>query len=171
MTTLRASSKKEKSGKMNSPYDSKLHNTYRLGFETGDIRQFHVTLTITGRAQDQFNARVWEQSERKEVVLDKKDVKVKPGETFTLQGKLPKPLTIQRQKNGCDYNFNYAKSTDGARWYAFSTLDEGFGLAKYKVKKGKPSKGAAQKTERICDQSTTAGKNPGTVIGCSFPGW
>jgi hypothetical protein len=168
MTTLRPASKWDKSGRMNAPYDSKLHNTYRLAYETADIKQFHVTLTITGKSQDQINAKVWELSEKTELVLDKKDISVKPGGSFTLQGKLPKPLTVERYKNGCDFKFDYAQQSDGARWFPFNTQDSGFGLAKFKSKKGVKE---TKDEEMYCDQSTLPGKTSGTVIECSFPGW
>lgn len=168
MTTLRPASYKEKSGRVGAPYDIKLHNTYRLAYETADIKQFHVTLTITGKAQDQINARIWELSEKEELVIDKKDVKVKPGGSFALQGKLPKALTIERYNNGCDFKFSYAQASDGARWFAFNTRDSGFGLAKFKSKKGQKE---TKDEEMYCDRSTLPGKNPGTVIECSFPGW
>lgn len=153
---------------MNSPYDSKRHSTYRIAFESGDIRQFHITLTITGKAQDQINAKVWEFYDKKQVVLVKTDNKVKPGGSFTVKGNLPKPLTIKRQNNGCDFKFSYADKSDGARWFTFDTLDSGFGLAKFKARKGQ---NAAGQTEKYCDRSNLPGKNQGTVIECSFPGW
>ena len=153
---------------MSSPYDVKKHNTYRLASETQDIRQFHVTLTITGKAQDQIKAKIWEFYDGKELVLDTKDTKIKPGGSFDLQGKLPKALTIEKQKNGCEYEFTYAQKSDGARWFSFSTRDEGFGLAKFKAKTGETP---ASQTEKYCDESTLTGNNPGTVLECSFPGW
>lgn len=153
---------------MSSPYDSKLHNTYRLAFESGDIRQFHITLTITGRPQDQISAKVWERYNKKDVVLANTDAKVKPGSSFTLKGSLPKPLKVERHANGCEFRFSYAQPSDGAKWFQFDTRNDGFGLAKFKNKKGKPD---AKDKEKYCDQSTLPGKNGGTVFECSFPGW
>lgn len=168
MSTLRPASPKEKSGRLSSPYDINLDNTYRLAFETADIRQFHVALKITGKAQDGISAKVWEQYDGKERVLVQKDAKLKPGGSFALQGKLPKALTVTRQKNGCEYDFSYAQASDGPRWFEFSTINDGYGLAKYKAKKGANK---ASKTEMYCNKTPLPGNNAGTTIECSFPGW
>lgn len=168
LSALRPASEDEKSGILGSPYDSIQHNGYRIAFESGDIRQFHITLTITGKAQDQINAEVWEQYDKEQVVLVKTDTKVKPGSSFSVKGNLPKPLTIERQKNGCDFAFFYADKSDGARWFRFDTNDSGFGLGKFKAREGED---AAGQTEKYCDQKNLPGKSSGTIIECSFPGW
>jgi hypothetical protein len=52
MSALRPSDGGGWSGKLGSPYDSKVHNAYRLSNEQKDIEQYRVTLFITGRKQD-----------------------------------------------------------------------------------------------------------------------
>jgi hypothetical protein len=155
-------------GKMNAPYDSGIHNAYRLAFETQDIKQYHLTLTVTGKSQDQIHAEVSHYYNKQKIVLDKKDTKIKPGGSFTLQGQLPKPLTIKKPNKACEFDISYAQNSDGPRWFKFSTNNVGYGEAKYKARKGQRPAG---KTEGYCDKTPLAGKNAGITIECTFPGW
>lgn len=162
MSALRLTDKGA-SGMMGAPYDSKLHNTYRLNDKEGSIKQFHVTLTVTGKAQDQVDARVRHMYGGSWVTLAQKAEAVKPGSSFTLKGSLPKALTIERQNNGCDYTFEYAKKSDGLRWFKFSSTNSGYGRWKHTSKKED-----AMETENYCDKSSSSKK---TTLECSFPGW
>ena len=149
---------------MGSPYDSKLHNAYRLSNEQEDIRQFHITLTVTGTAKDQVDAEVSHQRNGDMLRLAKKSQQMSPGSSVTLKGGLPKELKITRMNNGCEYAFVYSKSTDAA-YFKFNTRTFGYGEAKNK-NTPKP-----QKKELYCDKTTNSGKNAGTTIKCTFPGW
>ena len=151
------------SGTLGAPYDSKLHNTYRLDDKEGNIKQFHATLKITGKTQDQVDARVSHKYGGSWVTLAQKTEVVKPGGSFSLKGNLPKALKIKRQNNGCDYTFEYAQQSDGLRWFKFSSQDDGYGRWKYTSEKDD-----ANEIENYCDKSSSA---KGSILECSFPGW
>lgn len=163
MSALRPSELGGPSGRMGSPYDSKLHNAYRLSNEQEDIRQFHVNLTITGTAKDQVVAEVSHRRNGDMLRLAKQTQQMDPGDSLILKGGLPKQLNITRMSNGCEYEFTFSKNTDAA-YFHFSTRTIGYGEAKRKTPKPKYQ-------ELYCDKTTNSGKNAGTTIACTFPGW
>lgn len=58
LTTL-AKTTDGKSGVLSSPYDPYRHNTYRLGFETEDINQYNITITMAGNSLEHVVAEVF----------------------------------------------------------------------------------------------------------------
>jgi hypothetical protein len=146
-------------GKMSAPYDTEVHNNYRLSEQGFDIEQYFVRLTISGKAQDQVNAEVFYRLDGSWTTLAQKSARVKPTGVLRLQGNLPKALEIYRRTNGCEYQFTYAEKSDGIRRFKFSSYDKGY---------GKWKKRDAKDIENYCDESTEKGV---TTILCSFPGW
>jgi hypothetical protein len=63
---------------MSAPYDTEVHNKYRLSDEDFDINQYWVRLTITGKAQDQVKAEVFYRLSGSWTALAQKSAKVKP---------------------------------------------------------------------------------------------
>jgi hypothetical protein len=161
MSALRPSDGGGWSGKLGSPYDSKVHNAYRLSNEQKDIEQYRVTLFITGGKQDQVDVDVSYQNDGQWKNLVKQTQQVQPGKSFTVKGGLPKQLKITRMTSGCDYEFVYGADPDLA-FFEFNTRTIAYGEAKRKDPK--PSK-----KELYCDKTTSP--SGGIKFSCTFPGW
>lgn len=189
MTNLRYPSAQKTTGFLDWPYDNTRHSTYRLGTEDEDIKEYHVTLAITGLERDQITASVGiynngpdKQAGETMTTIDTKTLTLDIGESFTLQGNGPlalkKTLTITRTDekdegdNGCEiYDFQYGSKEDGYRAFKFRNNDEGYGRWSYK----------ATKTAKYCRQSPIREQKRkadeeepmviGTLFECSFPGW
>jgi len=176
-------------GHSGSPWDNYLHNTYRLASDTqqhGDIKQYHIKLTITGKNKNEVEAQVWHRWNKQDVTLAKsKKTTVNPGDSFDVGGNvadMPKRLKITRitpaqavkpahgssplVPTGQDYKFEYASPSDGVRYFSFRTWDYGNGAGAWQGRKLPRNGGAVH--ESYCKQCTVGSA---VEIKCSFPGW
>jgi hypothetical protein len=159
----------DNTGTLGAPYDAKQHNAYRFAstnFDTEDIKQYHLTVTV--KPGEMHEAEVWffDDNQWKELAHSTTDQRLAPNEWLTIQGSMPKALTVQRKddEDGCYYKMEYALPADGVRFFKFNTMDSGYG--KFAKKNGKL-------TENYC-AGTTENDAIGmqvTKIRCSFPGW
>lgn len=162
LTQLRPASSKEKSGKLAAVYDSGIHNTYRLADEDEDIKQYHVTLAIIGKKQDQATAEVYHYYNKQKVTLaqTQKAQSMASGDYITLKSTMPKPLRIERlpdTANGMLFRFEYAdKKNEPIRYFQFNSDDTG--------------RGPKENTGfyKYCNKCT---KGSQTTFHCSFPAW
>jgi hypothetical protein len=142
------------SGRLGFPYDSVIHNAYRLDYEDADIQQYHIDLNITG---DAVTAKVFVQHNGDNVTLaTQAPMHMQDGDTFWMKGDLPRALKVE--KEGTDlFKFNYGDPhTDGAvRWFSFGSED----LSK---------QGDGR---RYCKRTTAEVGVCPLRLECSFPGW
>jgi hypothetical protein len=163
------------SGQLGWPYDNALHNTYRLTGEAADVRQFHLTLEITGQANDQVSARVYVFNNGAEDELaSRAGTTMANGATFTLAASatLPRGLRVDRQATGCaNFTFTYGNPlADGIRVFSFTSQDIGW----ERWARGTASNGKYCIAEDIPDPNTPAGQpaqSLGTRLMCTFPAW
>lgn len=148
-------------GYLGSPYDSELHNAYRLSGQQDDIKQYHLDLAINPKNRDQVQARVWHQlNGKKEILANNFWI----GGYFYLGGnqkQMPKKLKITRLLGGKKYQFDYGVSSDGPRWFSFKSNEQGNGVGAWEGRKGPPM-------ERYCKECATKSS---VTLQCSFPGW
>jgi hypothetical protein len=93
-----------------------------------EIQQYYVTLTTVGKESDstlEIRAQVYHQKNGGKVVLAKstKPQMVKFSASFTLNDNLPRPFTVKRSSDGSYYVFEYAKPSEGVRWFIFRSTD------------------------------------------------
>jgi hypothetical protein len=110
------------SGKLGLPYDSEMHNSYRLDYEDADIQQYHVDLQITG---DEVSAEVFVQRNGDNVTLaTQATMHMQDGDTLWMKGDLPRALKVEKESTGL-FKFNYGDPhTDGVvRSFPFGSED------------------------------------------------
>jgi hypothetical protein len=193
---------KGKSGRIGAKYDTTYHNAYRLYDEKEDLNQYHIHLELTGKDTDEdyevaakvfrFKATKGEigQGKLEQVGQTKNAGVVKDGETFTVDGVLPRPLKIEKSGSGCGtYTFTYGGKDDGNRAFRFKSDDKSvLKDGKFVFTEAEPSPRQGQycvprPMEEIVQTVSSTGKGKGkgkvketrvrigTRLECSFPGW
>jgi len=174
-------------GKLNPRYDREVQNRYALFSDDGaggdtlpDIRQYHVTLTITGSKKKGEDYRVgaevaeYQNSKKPTSLGTRAPNSMKDGQYFFVKG-LPKTLRVDKTGDGCGtYTFTYADPrTDGHRAYRFRSDDRTLMDGKTTFTK---DKGALM--GHYCYPEVIEGEDEngdpevqGTKLHCSFPGW
>ncbi|PPJ59731.1 hypothetical protein CBER1_10615 [Cercospora berteroae] len=166
MTALRSSGQK---GKLAQPYNTGIHNTYRLAGQQADIRQFHIEVDVSGATNDQVSARVYHHFNKQKVVQSR--AAMAHGTSFTLpaDNRMPRDLRFTRQSGGCaDFFFNYGNTNiDWFRSFHFKSQDTGW------KPYGRFGKGDGRYciTQSIPDPDPNRRGKFGTRLTCSFPAW
>ncbi|KAK4507119.1 hypothetical protein PRZ48_000853 [Zasmidium cellare] len=167
-------------GQLAWPYDATSQNAYQLDKEGTDIKQYHVTLAITGDDQDEVSAQVsvYENGSQDPTILATRDsttdadITMQDGDSFSIKGDLPKTLKVEKSGIGCGtFKFTYGDAaTDGLAVFGFDSEDQGYGRWSH-TEKGKLS-------GRYCVPEDIEGQDAngadvviGTRLKCSFPGW
>lgn len=157
-------------GLLRYPYDNALHNTYRLTGEPADIRQFQISLDITGQANDEVSARVFVYNNGAEDELAQRaPATLANGASFTLpvSNTLPKAIRVDNQVGCTDFTFTYGDPTiDGIRAFTFTSRDSG----RSRWARDPARDGRYCLTEDIPDPNQQ-GQSLGTRLMCTFPAW
>jgi hypothetical protein len=174
-------------GRLSPRYDREVQNRYALFSDDGagsdtlpDIRQYHVTLTITGSRKQgedyQVGAEVaeYQNSKRPTSLGTRAPRSMKDGQYFFVKG-LPKTLRVDKSGDGCGtYTFTYADpKTDGHRVHRFRSDDKTLMDGKTTFTKDK-----GNMMGHYCYPEAIEGEDEngdpevqGTKLHCSFPGW
>lgn len=165
-------------GQLAWPYDALKQNAYQLDYEGTDIKQYHVTLAITGDDQDEVAAQVSVYENGDETILATRDtttdhsLTMDDGDSFSIKGNLPKTLKVEKSGIGCGtFKFTYGDAqADGLAVFGFDSEDIGYGKWSH-TEKGRNS-------GRYCVPEDIEGQDAngaaiviGTRLKCSFPGW
>jgi hypothetical protein len=150
-------------GQMSSPYDTKIHNLYRISGETEHIKQYWVKLTMTGTNDENVAAEVYHVYGRRNITLaTRASQKLKVKGDFSLKGPdMRLALNVVRDEQ-CYWKFEYGDISDGIAWFPFTSGKEGYGNFALK-RSAKQVKGHAP---YCIDISKTD-----SAFLCSFPAW
>ena len=173
MSKLFRPTKRSQSGTLDWPYDVATMNEYTVTYETSSIKAYNAIVSIRNDDKVEVSVSVRTNGNVDELVSHSQTLE--DGDSMTVRGNLPQPLTIKR-KNLCDeagletpsrsnlLQFEYATPKDLA-YFPFTSAD--FGYKPFAAKDRTKGRNAG----RYCLPTDIMSDDGEEVIGVEFDCW